>query len=109
MFAVVSDAWKNVDEATKARYKEQAEELKQAERETESEETPEDAKEETKRKRTSRKQKEGEDEAPAAKRRQRAFRELTGSALFAQENRQKAVEQSRERGMVASRPFWEGG
>ena len=44
MFAVVSEAWKNADEATKARYKEQAEELKQAERETEREETPEDAK-----------------------------------------------------------------
>ena len=94
MFAVVSEAWKNADEATKARYKEQAEERKLAERETESEETHEEAK----RTRASRTQKEGEDETPAAKRKRGTFRELTGSALFAQEHRQEAVEKSRGRG-----------
>ena len=99
MFAVVSEAWKNADEATKARYKEQAEERKLAERETESEEATEEA---TKRTRASRTPKEGEDETPAAKRKRGAFRELTGSALFAQEHRQEAVEKSRKRGMVAN-------
>ena len=102
MFAVISEAWKNADEATKARYKEQAEERKLAEHETESEETHEEAKEATKRTRASRTQKEGEDETPAAKRKRGTFRELTGSALFAQEHRQEAAEKSRERGMVAN-------